>query len=41
MMDPREPEDDDDLDDPIFDDDEEGFDVGGPDYIPDESEFIR
>ncbi len=41
-LDPRNP-DDDDLDDddfPDFDDGED-FDIGGPDYIPDESEFIR
>lgn len=37
---PNDP-DDDDLDDDIPFDDEEGFDVGGPDYIPAEDDFIR
>lgn len=46
MMDPRDPnddfEDDEDLYDYSVDDDNDDFDLGGPgnDYIPDETEFL-
>lgn len=45
IINPNADIDDDDIDPDDFDfpepDEEEGFDIGGPDYIPDETEFIR